>query len=198
MYKIIVLISKLYTLFLKNSFYNFGRGSIIKPFLNTTNSGYIAIGKNVNIGSFCRVAVSVSFGNHKCKSRRKIRLKIGDNVHIGNNAFIIANNNIEIGDNVIMAPYVYISDHIHSFYDIKKNLHDQPLTNGGIVKIGDNVFVGIKASILPNVIIGKRSIIGANAVVTKDVPPYSVVVGNPARIVSQYDFSKREWIKIEK
>jgi len=190
--------SKLYTFFLKNSFYSFGRGSIVKPFLNTTNSEFIAIGENVNIGTFCRVAVSVSFGNYKCKSKRKVRLKIGNNVHIGNNAFIIANNNIEIGNDVIMAPYVYISDHIHGFYDIKKSLHDQPLTDDGVVKIGDNVFIGIKASILPNVVIGKRSVIGANAVVTKDVPPYSVVVGNPAKVIRKYDFGKREWIKIEK
>ncbi len=198
MYNLFVLVSKIYTFWLKKFFYDFGKGSIIKPFLNTTNCQYISIGRNVNIGSFSWISVSTGFGGYRVRSKRKIRLKIGNNTDIGNNAFIVANNNIEIGNNVIMAPYVYISDHIHSFNNIKKNLHNQPLTEGGYVKIGDNVFIGIKASILPNVTIGKRSVIGANTVVTNNVPPYSVVVGNPAKIVSRYSFSKRKWIKIKR
>ena len=61
----------------------------------------------------------------------------------------------------------------------------RPLVSKGKVVIGENVWIGDKATILPGVSIGDGAVIGANAVVTKDVPPYSVVVGNPAKIINK-------------
>lgn len=180
----------------KGQFAHFGEASIVKPFLNTANPKYVYIGKGVNIGSFCWISVSTEFGGYRCESKGNVRLKIGDDTDIGNNAFIVANNDIEIGNHVILAPYVYISDHIHQFEDVTKNLHEQPLSEGGYVKVNDNVFIGIKASILPNVVIGEHAVIGANAVVTKNVPPYSVAVGNPAKVIKRYDFKRKLWIKV--
>jgi len=197
MYKIILLISKIYTKLISREFATFGKNSIIKPLLNTTNQKFISIGDHVDIGSFSWISVSTEFAGMKSKSKRKIRLKIGDHVDIGNNAFIVASNYVEIGNNVITAPYIYISDHIHQYEDITKDFHQQPITDDGKVIIKDNVFIGIKASILPNVTIGRHSVIGANAVVTKDVPPYSVVVGNPARVVKKYDFKLKRWVKVK-
>lgn len=194
-YRFILHLSRAYTILIKKGFAKFGKDSVIKPLLNTANKHMISIGDNVNIGSFSWVSVSTHFGNGRDESKNAIRLKIGDNVDIGNNAFIVANNNIEIGNNVMMGPYVYISDHIHEFEDIHLTLRQQPLSQHGFVKIGDNVFIGIKASILPNVEIGERAVIGANTVVTKDVPAYSVVVGNPARIIKHFDFKKKKWVK---
>lgn len=194
-YKLFCWVGKLYTYLLKGKFYNFGKNSIIKPFLNSSNEKYISIGENVNIGSYCRITVSTEFGGIKCKSKNKIRLKIGNNVDIGNNTFISSSNNIEIGNHVIMAPYVFITDHDHGFLDVKKNLHEQPLTENGYVKIGDNVFLGVKSTVLKNVTIGEHSAVAANSVVTKDVHPFCVVAGNPARIIKKYDFTKSRWIK---
>lgn len=196
LYSLIVKLSLLYTWILKKSFAHFGKNSIIKPLLNTTNQDKISIGNNVNIGSFSWIAVSTHFGKGEDTSKNKIRLKIGDNVDIGNNAFIVANNNVEIGDSVMTGPYVYISDHSHRYDDVTLDLRDQPLTEGGFVKIEENVFIGIKASIMANVTIGKHAVIGANAVVTKDVPPYTVVVGNPARAIKHYDLKEKKWLKI--
>lgn len=195
MYKLVYFIGKIYTYFLKEKFYFFGKGSIIKPFINSFNEKYISIGNNVNIGSFCRITVSTEFGGIKCKNTNRIKIKIGDNVSIGNNSFISANNNIEIGNHVIMSSYVFITDHDHGFEDINKNLCEQPLSENGHIKIEDNVFLGEKCSILKNVSIGKRSVVGSNSVVTKNIPPYSVVVGNPARIIKHYDFKKNQWVK---
>lgn len=185
MYQLFLIISKIYTFFIKNSFQSFGQNSIIKPFLNFSKPQFISIGKNVNIGNSCRITVSTSFGKLKTKSTTKTKIKIGDHVDIGNNTFISANNNIEIGNHVIMAPMVFISDHDHGFSDINKNLHQQSLTEKGFVKIEDNVFLGIKCSILKNVTIGTHSVIGANSVVTKDVPPFCIVAGNPAKIIKR-------------
>lgn len=194
-YKLFYWLGRLYTYLLKGRFNHFGANSIIKPFLNSANEKYIDIGDNVNIGSFCRITVSTEFGGIKCKSENKIRIKIGNNVDIGNNTFISANNEIEIGDHVIMAPCVFITDHDHGFSDMTKNLHEQPLTEGGYVNIGDNVFLGVKSTILKNVTIGRHSVVAANSVVTKDVPPFCIVAGNPAKIIKRYDFTRAQWKK---
>lgn len=196
-YKLFYLLGMVYTLLSKKKFYSFGRNSIIKPFLNSANEKYISIGENVNVGSYCRITVSTEFGGIRCKSKNKIRIKIGNNVDIGNNTFISSNNNIEIGDHVIMAPYVFITDHDHGFLDVNKNLHKQPLTEGGYVKIKDNVFLGVKSTILKNVIIGEHSVVAANSVVTKDIPPFCIAAGNPAKIIKQYDFKRKKWLDIK-
>lgn len=194
-YRLFCWLGKLYTFLLKGKFGHFGKKSLIKPVLNSANEKYISIGDNVNIGAFCRITVSTEFGGIKCKSKNRIRLKIGNSVDIGNNTFISGNNDIEIGDNVIMAPNVFITDHEHGFYDIKKNLHEQPLTEDGYVKIEDNVFLGVKSTILKNVIIGEHSVV-ANSVVTKNIPPFCIAAGNPARIIKRYDVVRKKWVRV--
>lgn len=195
MYQLFLIISRLYTKAIKNNFSHFGKKSIIKPFANLSNCQHISIGDYVDIGNSCRITVSNAFFGIRCLSKNKIKLKIGNHVDIGNGAFISANNDVQIGNHVIMAPYVFITDHDHGFYDISKNLHQQALTEDGHIKIEDNVFLGTKCSILKNVTIGQHSVIGANSVVTKNIPPYSVVSGNPAKIIKKYDFKKKDWIK---
>ncbi|PJC31276.1 acyltransferase, partial [Candidatus Roizmanbacteria bacterium CG_4_9_14_0_2_um_filter_39_13] len=160
------------------------------------NEKYISIGDYVNIGSFCRITVSTEFAGHKAQSSNEIRIKIGNHVDVGNNTFISANNTIEIGNHVIMSSYVFITDHDHGFEDINKNLHEQPLTEGGHVKIGDNVFLGVKSTILKNVTIGEHAVVAANSVVTKDVPAFSIVAGNPAHVLKKYDLKTQQWVKI--
>ena len=187
---------KIYTFLLEGKFQSFGKGSIIKPFLNSSNEKYISIGNGVNIGSFCRITVSTEFGGYKVKSKNTVRLKIGNHVDIGNNTFISVNNNVEIGDHVIMSAYVFITDHDHGFMDVKKNLHEQPLSENGHVRIEDNVFLGVKSTVLKNVKIGRHSVVAANAVVTKDVPAYCIVAGNPAKIIQKYDFRVKKWVRI--
>ncbi|MGB9911207.1 MAG: acyltransferase [Microgenomates group bacterium] len=146
---------------------------------------------------FAELQLVKNLEEKKCKSKNKIKIKIGNNVDVGNNSFISANNYIEIGEHTILSSYVFITDHDHGFEDINKNLHQQPLTEGGKVIIEDNVLLGTKCSVLKNVRIGRHSVIGANAVVTKDIPPYSVAVGIPAKVIKRYDFKKRKWINVE-
>ena len=74
----------------------------------------------------------------------------------------------------------------------------QPLISKGGVEIGDHCWLGFGCEILSGVNIGKHSIIAARAVVTKDVPSYSIVAGNPAKIVKKYNFVTKEWEKIAK
>ena len=121
-------------------------------------------------------------------SEHEPEIKIGDECIIGQNCHISAINRIIIGDHLLTGRWVTITDHSHGETDVetlKGNPIMRPLISKGPVVVGDNVWIGDKATILPGVTIGDGAVIGANAVVTKDVPAYSVVGGNPARIIKQ-------------
>ena len=113
---------------------------------------------------------------------------IGQNAHIGEYTHITAINKIQIGDNFLTGRWVTITDNSHGNVSLE-SLHEAPinrdLCSKGSVLIGNNVWIGDKATILPNVTIGDGAVIAANSVVTKDVPAYSVVAGNPAKIIKQ-------------
>ena len=108
-------------------------------------------------------------------------LYIGNGTSIEQNCHIIAAYNLSIGKDCVISANVYISDCNHR-YDENKRIIDSTLevkrTN-----IADNVFIGIGAKIMPGVSIGERSVIGANAVVTRDVPPYQIWGGVPAKYI---------------
>lgn len=96
----------------------------------------------------------------------------------------------------MIADHVYITDNLHGYEDINIPPVDQPLKVPGPVIIGDQTWIGERACILPNVKIGRHYVIGSNAVVTKDVPDYSVPAGIPARVIKHYDFKKNVWVRL--
>lgn len=93
------------------------------------------------------------------------------------------NNGVRIGKNVMMGPYVLIYTQNHCTCNADIPMREQGMLNIQPVTIEDDVWIGGRVCILPGVTIGHGSVIGACAVVSKDVPPYSVVVGNPGRVV---------------
>lgn len=117
-------------------------------------------------------------------------LTIGKNCHFGAHNHITCINNISIGDNLLTGKWITITDNSHGTTDIE-TLHiapiKRPLYSKGSVVIGNNVWIGDKATILPGVTIGDGAVIAANAVVTKDVEPYTTVAGNPARVIKNID-----------
>jgi acetyltransferase-like isoleucine patch superfamily enzyme len=123
---------------------------------------------------------------------------VGDIV-IGNHARIGLGNTIigpvSIGDKVNLAQNIVISALNHNYEDVEKSIADQGI-NIQTVIIENDVWIGANSIILAGVHIGKHVVIGAGSVVTKDIPPYSVALGNPARIVKQYDVEKKQWIKV--
>lgn len=113
-------------------------------------------------------------------------ISIGNNVSIETDCHIGCINKIIIGNNVLIASGVYISDHSHGaldFSDIDTSPLERSLASKGPIIVEDNVWIGERAVILAGVKIGNNSIIGANAVVTKDVPSYSIVAGVPAKVI---------------
>ena len=123
---------------------------------------------------------------------------IHDGCAIGKNNSFACIDRIEIGKNVLFAGFVHITDHSHGYENIDEPIKEQRLISKGPVLIEDDCWLGFQSEILSGVHIGKHSIVAARAVVTKDVPPYCIVAGNPAKIVKQYNFEKKQWIKVTK
>ncbi|KUJ50596.1 hypothetical protein [Chryseobacterium sp. JAH] len=143
---------------------------------------FIEIGKDFQSGKNLRLqAINV----YK-KFRFNPEIKIGNNVTINPNCQISAINSIKIGNDVLIASYVFISDHSHGkhdFSDISVKPIERILDSKGGIVIGDNTWIGQGVSILSNVKIGKNVIIGANSVIVKDIPDNAIVVGVPGKVI---------------
>ena len=120
-------------------------------------------------------------------------LSIGKNCELGYNNHITSIKSVTIGDYVLTANNVYISDNIHEYLDVTKPVIQQPIRFKGAVNIGDGVWIGENACII-GVSIGKNSVIGANSVVTKDIPDFSVAVGAPAHVIRKFDAELQKWV----
>ena len=140
--------------------------------------------KNIHIGNYTYIS------SHSILSTwtigNKPFLKIGNNCNIGEYNHYSAANKIIIGNGVLTGRWVTITDNNHGSFT-KEQLQVSPIIRPivpkGEIIIDDNVWIGDKATILAGVHIGEGSIIGANSVVTKDIPPFSIAVGNPAKII---------------
>ena len=120
-------------------------------------------------------------------------LMIGRKVLIGCGAKLTGP--ITFGNDILLAQNVVMSGLNHDFEDVTKPVVAQGFSVSEIV-VEDGVWIGAGAVITAGVRIGRNAVVGAGSVVTKDVPPFSVAVGNPARVVKTYDFKLKKWVKI--
>ena len=118
---------------------------------------------------------------------------IGDRTRIGLGNTIIGP--VTIGNDIRFAQNVVLSGLNHNYTDITSPIHAQGVSIAPIV-IDDETWIGANVVVVAGVTIGKHCIIAAGSVVTKDIPPYSVAVGNPARILKQYNHKTNNWEKI--
>jgi acetyltransferase-like isoleucine patch superfamily enzyme len=117
-------------------------------------------------------------------------MRIGDNVSINYDCHIGCINQIIVGNNVLIASRVYISDHSHGlsdYSDINIPPSQRIIHSKGPVIIEDNVWLGEGVVVLPGVTIGKGTIVGANSVVTRNLPPYTVCAGVPAKVLKKIE-----------
>jgi len=172
------------SIWLKSQFKKFGRHSRIGKIGRLRGLKYIEIGEKTVLQEFIFLtAWETEDGvlNGNCPD-----LRIGDSCNFGAFGHITCSNRILIGNNCLVGKFVTITDNSHgNTEDLSLNVPpcDRPIYSKGSVVIEDNVWIGDKSTILPNVHIGKNAVIGANSVVTKDVPANAVVAGNPAKVL---------------
>ncbi len=170
----------------KGEFNSFGKGSLLGLSSLILKPKYISIGMNSSFGSRLTLTCYDSIKIPNQNQNYAPSIIIGNGVSIGEDAHITCINKIVIGNNVLTGKKVLITDNAHGTSN-RSDLDIAPISrllySKGSVIIEDNVWIGEKASIMPGVHIGKSAVIGANAVVTKDVPAYTVVGGIPAKIL---------------
>ncbi len=169
---------------------------IRRPFY-LRGKNYIDLGIQLTTGVGCRIE-AISF----CGEEKKL-IQLGNKIQINDYVHIAAINEVIIEDGVLIASKVFISDHNHGTYS-GENEHSCPLStplerklDSSSVIIKKNVWIGESVSILPGVEIGEGSIIGSNSVINRDIPPYSIAVGIPAKVVKKYNFETNKWEKIQ-
>lgn len=152
------------------------------------NPKAMALGSKVLIRTGCQLSVR-RMREHGVAHGAAIRLRIGDQSSLQQGCKVAAAQSISIGRQVMIADNVFITDHDHIYDDphvpaaLVRELRSAP------VVIEDGCWLGYGTVVLKGVRIGKRSVIGANSVVTRDVPPFSVAAGNPARVIKKIDLA---------
>jgi acetyltransferase-like isoleucine patch superfamily enzyme len=155
------------------------------------NEQYIHIGENTLIGPDISLSAGMVPGQ-ECITNPVV--SIGDRCLIGRGSGIVGHFSIEIGDDVWTGHNVYITDQNHGYEDVSLPISKQSQPERA-VKIGSGSWLGYGSVVLPGVTIGEHCVIGANSVVTRDVPSYSVAVGVPARVIKRY--INGSWIEVD-
>ena len=171
----------------------------MKKGIRTRVTDNIYIGKNVNIksGSLIKLGGDVVIRPDCDLWANGKGIIIGDGTEIGERSRVSIRNSLKIGKNVLFSPNVYITDCDHNYTDVNVPVINQDVVSKpNRIVIGDGSFVGINAVIVGNVTIGKHCVIGANSVVTKSIPDYSIAVGSPAKIIKQYNWETQEWKRV--
>lgn len=171
-----------------------GKNSKVGLLHNFLNGKYIEIGDRTSIGRYSKLQCFDKNNN----IRYNPSIKIGNDCMMGQNCSIMSADSIIIEDNVLMASYITIVNENHGMdLESKFNYRRQPLTTAPIL-IKEGAWIGERCCILSGVSIGKKSIIGSGSVVTKPIPDYCIAVGNPARVIKEWDFEMHEWKNINK
>lgn len=148
----------------------------------------IFISEGFTCGSDCRL-----------NPGEKGRIKFGRNFTMGDQCQIEAMDEVIIGDDVLMASRIYIGDASHGVYSgSEQTSPDMPPNSRKIttksINIGNRVWIGNGVSVLPGIHIGEGAIIGAGSIVTHDIPPKTIAVGNPIRLKKEWDGDK--WARL--
>lgn len=177
------LLTQLYTGWIKRHFNEWGEGSVLRFHAEIlTGLKNISVGKNTIIGENIQLTAWEQTPNQNLKPT----ICIGNNCNIRKGAHISAVGHIRIGNGVLTGTNVLINDNSHGETVLEQlNLAPErrPLCYKGPINIGDNVWLGNNVCVLGGVTIGDGVIIGANAVVTKDIPSYSIAAGIPAKVI---------------
>jgi lipopolysaccharide O-acetyltransferase len=154
----------------------------------------IAMGEDFAAGEGLWLEAITHYGDQRFAPR----LVIGNHVRISHWSHIACTHSVTIGDGVLIGSKVMITDHNHGVFGVGATSTaippaERPLDQDRSVMIGSNVWLGDSVVVCPGVTVGEGSVAGANAVVTTDVPPHTLVVGVPARPIRSYDVVRGIW-----
>lgn len=156
---------------------DFGRGLLLEGAVDIPATANIRLGSQVRLGKDVYLGVWPSG-----------QITVGDNSYLGRWTIVLAHARVSIGSDCLIAPGCHITDVNHGIAP-GRLIRLQELDSAGIT-IGNDVWIGAGCSILPGVTIGDGAVIGARAVVTKDIPPNAIAVGIPAKVVRYRDKSE--------
>lgn len=172
----------------------FKNARIIRFPIDIRGRKFIKVSKGFTTGVGCRIEAY--------PENNQTTLFFGENFQMNDYVHITAMEKVKIGNNVLLASKIYISDCSHGSYSGDENdsrpdsiPHDRKLFAKPVV-IEDNVWLGEFVSVLPGVTIGKGTIVGANSVVSKNLPQNVIAVGTPAKPIKKYNFETQRWEKI--
>jgi acetyltransferase-like isoleucine patch superfamily enzyme len=173
--------ARCFSLLISGAFAHFGRGASVMPPLRFWGEWRIAIGEAVFLGPGCWLQTLPDGEN------RSVALVIGAGTSIAGACHISALRDVRFEEHVLMARNVYVSDHIHRYTERGEPVQEQGIDKLAPVLIKRGAWIGENVVICPGVTIGRGAVVGANSVVNRDVPDYSVAAGAPARVVKQFD-----------
>lgn len=171
------------------------KARLIRRPIEIRGKNFINFGRKLTTGVGCRIEAFPFISE-------EIIIKFGDNIEINDYVHIAGLKSVIIGSNVLIASKVFITDIQHGIYsgnfqhDNPNSIPKQRSLSSKQVVVEDNVWIGESVSILPGVKIGRGSIIGANSVISKSIPPNSIAVGNPAKVIKTYNFTTHKWEKV--
>lgn len=177
---------KMFTWLASGSFLRIGSRTTLAMPVRLGGERFIEIGDRVFVGPGSWIETMIE----DMREPEGVVISIGSGTSISGNCTITAVRRVQIGQNVLIARNVHISDHFHAFENRELPVKDQGIDRIAEVVIRDGAWLGHGAVICPGVTIGKNAVIGANAVVREDVPDFCVAAGVPARIIRRADASE--------
>lgn len=186
------LIAKKIRMYIEKERFLYNADEHINPRIEISGSQFIHLGNNCFIGPDSKLLCGNKYFSNIVEQKLYPSLKIGNNFHATRKLEIQCRGCITIGNEVLIASNVFIIDYNHGVDATTINYLDNPL-DVKQVTIEDGVWIGNNVIILPGVSIGTKSIIGAGSVVTKNIPPYCIAVGNPARIIKKWNAEIHQW-----
>lgn len=165
-----------------------GKNVYIAINVHFRNRGKIILGNDVIIRPSCDIYTISKWG----------RMELGDQTELGNHSTISCMNSVVLEDGVLTGPHVFIADHNHEYRNPYIPIFKQGVkaSKNDKVFIGEGSWIGTNAVIVGNVNIGKHCVIGANSVVTHDVPDYCVAAGNPCKVIKKCNFDTHKWERV--
>lgn len=165
-------------------------GAYLDPTVQITGANCVEIAEGAVIGEH-------TWMNVNRRERGKKLLSIGRFTFVGRRAFFTCGDGISIGPYCVLGPDCHFVGASHVFSDPFMPYLVTGVTEGGIIRVGANCFLGARTTLLAGSEVGYGSVIGASAVVHGIIPPLSIAVGNPARVIRRFDLNTKKWVALK-